>query len=89
MIELPPGTIDPECDAFNVPYSLYSEGSYFGDSDCLVELLLPTQQKNYRDSTAEATENSEVMKVNKIKLDEQLQLFPEIRRYMVAIAKEK
>jgi hypothetical protein len=29
------------------------------------------------------------MKVNKNKLDDQLQLFPEIRRYMVAIAKEK
>ena len=72
-----------------MPISLYTEGSYFGDSDSLADLLLPTQQKTFREGTAEATDNSEVMKVNKYKLDEQLQFFPEIRRYMVAIAKEK
>jgi CRP-like cAMP-binding protein len=65
MIDLPPGTIDYDTQAFNVPYSIYTEGSYFGDSDCLVDLLLPVQNKNFRDSTAEATDNSEVMKVYK------------------------
>ena len=88
-LKLPPGTIDMTCNAFNVPYSLYTEGSYFGDSDCLTDLLLPVQKKYYRDSTAEASDSSEVMLVTRSKLDEQLKLFPEIRRYMVAIAREK
>lgn len=26
---------EPEDEAYNVPFNLYVEGSYFGDSDCL------------------------------------------------------
>lgn len=31
MLKLPPGKIDPSCEAFNLPYAQYSVGSYFGD----------------------------------------------------------
>ena len=36
-IELPVGAIDNTTQAFNVPYSTYTKGSYFGDADCLCE----------------------------------------------------
>lgn len=29
-----------EDDAFNIPFNLYVEGSYFGDSDCLYQKKL-------------------------------------------------
>lgn len=38
QLTLESGTIDPVKDAFNVPYSLYVQGSYFGDSDCLTHM---------------------------------------------------
>jgi hypothetical protein len=37
QVKLPEGTIDPNTQAFNVPYSTYAQGSYFGDADCLCD----------------------------------------------------
>ena len=37
LVELPEGTIDDQSQAFNVPFSVYSKGSYFGDEDVLLE----------------------------------------------------
>ncbi len=31
---------DSDDDTFNVPFNLYVEGSYFGDSDCLYQKKL-------------------------------------------------
>lgn len=70
LLDLPFGTIDPIVNSFNVPFSIFQSGSYFGDSDCITELLQSTQQKCYRDSTAEASDNSEVMVVSKSKLND-------------------
>ena len=36
LIELPEKLIDIEKDAFNVPFTLYRTGSYFGDEDVLL-----------------------------------------------------
>ena len=37
LVELPEGTIDDQNQAFNVPFSVYNKGSYFGDEDVLLE----------------------------------------------------
>lgn len=51
------------------------EGSYFGDQDCLRDLMRSTSKKFFRDSTAEAKVTSDVMVIKKRELDEHLRLF--------------
>lgn len=89
LLKLQPGTIDPACEAFNIPYTQYGMGSYFGDQDCLIDLNQPTHIKSYRDSTAEANDDCDIQVIKKRALEEQLQRFPEYRNYMVLLAKEK
>jgi CRP-like cAMP-binding protein len=88
-ILLPNDTLDITKHGFNVPYTQFSEASYFGDSDTLSDLLTGTSRRHYRDSTAEATCDSEILQITTSKLNEVVLRFPEIRRYMVSIAKEK
>ena len=91
-IELPEKDFDKETQAFNVPFSLYRMGSYFGDEDVLVDIDFQVDNdshKLYRSCTVEANEDAEIMTIKKRHLLDQLQRFVEIRRYMMLIAKEK
>ena len=92
-IELPDKLIDRETNAFNVPFSLYRQGSYFGDEDVLVDIDLQDldndTNKVYRNCTVEANEDAEIMTIKKRHLMEPLSRFIHIRRYMMLIAKEK
>jgi len=58
MINLPPNHINEMTQSFNVPYSQFVQGSYFGDSECLTQLdrIFPWmgKQRPSRDSTSVA-----------------------------------
>ena len=45
--------------------------------------------KNYRSSTAETTDDAEIMVIKRKQLFDQLNIFPTIREYMFFIAREK
>ena len=68
-IELPEKLIDRETNAFNVPFSLYRQGSYFGDEDVLVDIDLQDldndTNKVFRSCTVEANEDAEIMSIKK------------------------
>lgn len=70
-------------EAFNVPFNLIVEGSYFGDSDCLF------QKHCIRESMAEAEKLSQLLIIKKQALEELLGSFPDIKAQMRNIAKEK
>jgi hypothetical protein len=94
QVRLPKGTIDPNTQAFNVPYSIYSQGSYFGDADCLREKPEENGEtdeiKYYRDSTAVAEGgNADVQVLKKKHIEEVLPSFPKMCEYMRNIAREK
>lgn len=67
----------------NIPFNLYVEGSYFGDSDCLLE------KKAYRECMAMAEQECHLLLLKKQKLEELLKNFPDIRAKMHKIAEEK
>jgi len=52
-------------------------------------LLRPGEEKGYRDNTSCADFPTEVLFVKKNKLDEILENFPAIEKYMKELAKEK
>jgi hypothetical protein len=70
-------------DAYNVPFNLIVEGSYFGDSDCLY------QRKCLRESMAEADKESHLLMIKKKVLEELLDTFHDLKQQMMSIAKEK
>ena len=96
-IQLPTDLIDKEKHAFNAPFSLYREGSYFGDEDILVGDARPgiddedisLDKKTVRTSTAEAASDVSFMTIKKRHLINELHRFPEIKQYMCLIAREK
>ncbi len=50
--------------SFNVPICVYRMGSYFGDQECLTEVIkteLIDDKKYYRQATAEAWQNCSVL----------------------------
>ena len=88
-----PDNYEKRLNSFNVPVVQYGEGSYFGDDDVLADIELDVNhnenEKIFRSVTAEANTDAEIMTIKKRHLQEQLQRFSEIGRYMVLIAKEK
>ncbi len=70
-------------EAFNVPFNLIVEGSYFGDNDCLF------QKRCIRESMAEAEKASQLLIITKKALEDLLCSFPDIKSQMRNIAKEK
>eukprot|EP00347_Sterkiella_histriomuscorum_P009438 403341214 len=74
---------DPQDDAYNVPFNLYVEGSYFGDSDCLF------QRRLQRECMAEAEQECHLLVMKKGALEELLEQFQDIKNQMTNIANEK
>ena len=70
-------------EAYNIPFNLIVEGSYFGDNDCLF------QKKCIRESTAEADQDCHLLLLKKASLDVLLDNFIEIKNQMMSIAIEK
>jgi CRP-like cAMP-binding protein len=73
--------VDP--DFFNVPFNLYVEGSYFGDSDCLLS------KKAFRECMALAEQECHLLVLKKHILEDLLKDFDDIRHQMMDIAAEK
>jgi CRP-like cAMP-binding protein len=74
---------EDEEEAFNVPFNLIVEGSYFGDSDCLF------LRKCMRESTAEADLECHLLLLKKHALEELLENYIDIKNQMMCIAIEK
>jgi len=103
VLDLPKNIIDVTEDAFNVPYVTYSNGSYFGDSDCFKETEETLKNddredneneinKYFRDSTAEAdnlNRVSVVMVIKKRHFEEELRKFPQIYLFVKNVAYAK
>lgn len=62
-------------DAFNVPFNLIVEGSYFGDSDCLYQ----NPKKCIRESTAEAEKACQLLLIKKKSLEDMLSQFGDVK----------
>jgi hypothetical protein len=75
--------LDDDEEAFNVPFNLIVEGSYFGDSDCLF------LRKCIRESTAEADQECHLLLLKKHALEDLLENFIDIKNQMMCIAIEK
>ena len=75
--------MDDDEEAFNVPFNLIVEGSYFGDSDCLF------LRKCIRESTAEADQECHLLLLKKHALEDLLENFIDIKNQMMCIAIEK
>lgn len=73
-----------EDDAYNVPFNLYVEGSYFGDSDCLYQ-----KKQVVRECMAEAEQECHLLVIKKSNLEDLLDQFPKIKSQMFNIAQEK
>lgn len=58
--------VEDNDEAFNVPFNLYVESSYFGDSDCLYQKL------SVRECMAEAEQECHLLKIQKTALEELL-----------------
>ena len=56
--------------AFNVPLAAYADGSYFGDSDCLL------QKNGFRSNTAICQEDSQLYSLKHSSLEECVQRYP-------------
>ena len=76
-------SIEESQGAFNVPFNLVVEGSYFGDNDCLF------QKKCTRESTAQADQDCHLLLLKRSNLDELLDNFIEIKNQMMSVAIEK
>ncbi|CDW71963.1 cation channel family protein [Stylonychia lemnae] len=70
-------------DSYNVPFNLYVEGSYFGDSDCLF------QRRLQRECMAEADQECHLLVIKKGALEDLLDQFQDIKTQMQNIALEK
>lgn len=68
----------------NLPFNLYVEGSYFGDSDVLIN-----QGKDGRDGTAQAEIECQLLVITKKELNNLLRRFNSIKKEMKKVAKER
>ena len=66
------------------PFSLYVEGSLFGDQDILID-----NGRNGRDSTAIAQTDVTLLVVTKVQIQKILKKFPRVRRLMMQMAQER
>ena len=94
MINLPTDYLNEMTQSFNVPYSQFGQGTYFGDQECLTQLdkIFPWmgKQRPSRDSTAIADKvTGIVLTIKKTVLLECLKNFTAIKLYMEALAEEK
>lgn len=74
--------IKPE-SVFNIPLCIYSNGSYFGDNDMLL------QRNGFRTSTAICQQDSQVYAIKNNTLEECFEKFDRIKQMMLKIAEEK
>ncbi len=63
--------LDPESEAFNVPFNSYSAGSFFGDEDALCQIKKEDEDgqishKRYRRSTVSALKDSDIMVIRRV-----------------------
>lgn len=65
---------------FNAPFNLYSDGSYFADDDCIIEV------KAHREYSAIAQSESLLLKLRKYHITELFAEFPDIKLEMLNIA---
>jgi len=72
-----------EDSAFNVPLAIYSNGSYFGDNDVLL------QRNGYRSITGICQGDCQIYAIKNNMLDECLDKNNKIKKTMVKIAEEK
>jgi len=70
---------------YNIPFNMYTQGSYFGD----IELLIPDLAINGRDGTAEVDAESSFLFITKINLMRTLKKFPNVAREMKYVAGER
>jgi CRP-like cAMP-binding protein len=69
--------------AFNVPLCLFSDGSYFGDNEVLL------QKNGFRMTTAICQKDSQIYAIKNNSLEECLDKYVRIRLIMIKIAEEK
>ena len=91
LVPLPEKLIDEQSQAFNVPFARYGSSSFFGDEDCLMELLndKSSAKKLYRESTAEVVDDAELYVIKRRQLTDELNKFSGIKTQMVAAAYHK
>lgn len=70
----------------NVPFNLYVEGSYFGDSDIF---QIEQNERNVRDSTAISDVESQLLVITKKELMDVFKRFKDISREMKSIGYER
>ena len=70
---------------YNIPFNIYTQGSYFGD----IELMIGNLATNGRDGTAEVDAESSFLFVTKINLFKTLKKFPNVAREMKYVAGER
>lgn len=70
-------------EIFNIPMCIYSDGSYFGDNDMMLN------KNGYRTSTAVCQQDTQIYAIKSASLDECLKEYPRIRKIMFKIAEEK
>ena len=68
---------------FNVPLAIYSNSSYFGDNDVLL------QRNGYRSITGICQGDCQIYAIKNILLEEVLEKNPKIQNTMLKIAEEK
>jgi hypothetical protein len=69
--------------SFNVPFAIYSNGSYFGDNDVML------QRNGYRSMSGICNGDCQIYSIKSNMLEECLEKSPEIKRTMNKIADEK
>ena len=67
-----------------LPFNLYVESSYFGDSDIFV-----SEDRNVRDSTAIAEVECQLLVITRKELLEILRRFKKVQQEMKEVAKER
>lgn len=70
-------------DCFNVPLSVFSSSSYFGDNDVLLQKI------SYRQTTAVCMTKCQILSVKTRTLESCLAKSPQVHSMMVQIAEEK
>ena len=68
---------------FNIPFSIYTNGSYFGDNDVLL------QKNGYRTTTAICHSDCHIYSIKINNLEECIDKFPKVKQTMIRIAREK
>ena len=76
-------SIVKEDSCFNVPLAIYSNSSYFGDNDVLL------QKNGYRSITGICQGDCQIYAIKNNLLEECLEKNPKIKKTMIKIAQEK